>query len=242
MGRLEGRRILVTGAAGGMGRAACGIFAAEGARLLATDLCERPAGFDAAFERADLALRAGREAVVDACRRELGGLDGVYCNHGVILPRRFEETTEDDWRGLLTANLESVYFLLQSALPLLAQGSSVVLLSSAAGLGALPNMSAYSVTKAGVAMLARSLAVDLAPRGIRVNAIAPGLIDTPMPRGFVAGLPDPEGAWNAMLEANLLHRAGRPEEVVSLGLHLLSTESSFTTGAVFPVDAGRLAT
>lgn len=225
-----------------MGRTACRLFAADGARLLATDLSECPDGLDATFVRADLAGHAGRADVIAACRRQLGGLDSIYCNHGLILRRAFEETSEDDWRRILGANLESVFFLLRAALPLLAGGSSVVLLGSATGLGAVPNMSAYSATRAAVAMLVRSLAVQLAGGGIRVNAIGPGLIDTPMPRGFVAGLPDPELAWNEMLEANLLHRAGRPEEVVSLGVHLLSTESSFTTGAVFAVDAGRLAT
>jgi NAD(P)-dependent dehydrogenase (short-subunit alcohol dehydrogenase family) len=243
MGRLQSRRILVTGAAGGMGQVACGAFSAEGARVLGTDLQEPPPGLQMeAYLAADLATPDGRQAVLDACRRELGGLDGLYSNHGVILARRFEETTPDDWARIMAVNLESVYFLVQGSLPLLVDGASVVLVASAAGLGALPAMSAYSAAKGALVMLARSLAVDLAARGIRVNAIAPGLVDTPMPRGFVAGLPDPEATWRGMLAANLLGRAGRPTEVVSLGVHLLSEESGFTTGAVFPVDGGRLAT
>ena len=243
MDRLAGRQLLVTGAAGGMGEVACQAFAAEGARVLGTDLRERPEAFaGAGFVTADLATDEGRHAVLDACSTELGGLDGLYSNHGRIVARPFLETSAEDWRAILAANLESVYFLLQGAVPLLSPGASVVLVASAAGLGALPDTSAYCAAKGALVMLAKSLAVDLAGRGIRVNAIAPGLIDTPMPRGFVADLPDPQAAWDAMLAANLLGRAGRPEEVVSLGVHLLSPESGFTTGSVFVVDGGRLAT
>jgi NAD(P)-dependent dehydrogenase (short-subunit alcohol dehydrogenase family) len=103
-------------------------------------------------------------------------------------------------------------------------------------------MSAYSASKAGIIMLARSLALDLSERGIRVNAIAPGLVDTPMPRNFLKNLANKDQLWASMLEKSPLKRAATPEEIVGLAVYLAGDESSYTTGAVIPVDGGRTAT
>lgn len=246
-GRLSGKNVLLTGAAGGQGAAALRLFAHEGARLIATDVhpdgssllaMVRDEGADGIYIAADLTIPDERAAVLDRCAG-LRPLDVLYSNHGIVLGREFLKTTPEDWARVQAADLESVYFLIQGAVPLMRPGGSIIIVTSAAGLKAQPNMSAYSAMKGALVMLTRALALDLSGLGIRVNAIAPGLIDTPMPRRFAAAFDDPEAVWGRLISTNLLGRAGRPEEVVTLALYLASDESSFTTGAIFSVDGGR---
>ena len=247
--RLEGKVTLITGAAGGIGCVACKRFVEEGALVCATDLPGD--GFSAIpvpksdrffYIAGDMTRRADREAVLRACADRHGRIDVLIVNHGRILGRPFLETSESDWDEIQAVNLKGSYFLAQAVVPLMPAGGSIVLLSSAAGILARPNMSAYSVSKAGIIMLARSLALDLGDRGIRVNAIAPGLVDTPMPREFLKRFANPEEVWSTMLEKSPMKRAARPEEVVGLMLHLAGDEASYTTGATIPVDGGRTAT
>lgn len=247
--RLEGKSVLMTGAAGGVGAAAMRIFARAGARILATDLAEsgdellatsRLDHLDAKYVSADLSRASGRAILLDAAK-QWGSLDVIYSNHGIIRGRTIEDTTEADWAEIQAVNVESVFFLIKGALPLLRDGASIVIVTSAAGLAAQPNMAAYSASKGALVMLTRALALDLSGRRIRVNAIAPGLIDTPMPRGFVNSFSSPEVVWDNLIHSNMLGRAGLPEEVANLALHLASDEFAFTTGAVIPMDGGRTA-
>jgi NAD(P)-dependent dehydrogenase (short-subunit alcohol dehydrogenase family) len=247
--RLEGKSVLLTGAAGGVGAAAMRIFAHAGARILATDLAEsgdellttsRVEHLEAEYVSADLSTSSGRAKVLDAGKR-WAPIDVLYSNHGIIRGRKIEDTTEEDWAQIQSVNVESVFFLIKGALPLLRDGASIVIITSAAGLAAQPNMAAYSASKGALVMLTRALALDLSGRRIRVNAIAPGLIDTPMPRSFVNSFDSPDAVWDNLIHSNMLGRAGLPEEVAHLALHLASDESGFTTGAVIPMDGGRTA-
>ncbi|HZO83550.1 MAG TPA: SDR family oxidoreductase [Candidatus Binataceae bacterium] len=247
MERLKGKRAIITGAAGGQGRVACRMFAAEGARVLATDL---DAGAKAEVEAlassgaityvaADVASMAGIRTIVDAALAAFGGkVDVLYNNHGVILGKPFMETTPEEWDRIHNVDLKSVYFLSQRVVPAMGQGASIINISSIGGLVALENMTAYGAAKGGLAMLTRGMALDLSPRRIRVNAICPGVIDTPMPRNFVRDLPDRERILSALAERHMMRRLGQPEEIVALAVFLASDESSFMTGSVVTVDGG----
>jgi NAD(P)-dependent dehydrogenase (short-subunit alcohol dehydrogenase family) len=246
MDRLKGKCAIITGAAGGQGRVACRTFAVEGARVLATDIdagvadeIEALAPGAITYFAADVATMDGISKIVDAARSAFGGrIDVLYNNHGVILGKPFMETTPEDWDRIHNVDLKSVYFLSQRAVGLMGQGGSIVNVSSIGGLVALENMTAYGAAKGGLAMLTRGMALDLGSRGIRVNAICPGVIDTPMPRNFVHDLPERDAIMRALAERHMMRRLGRPEEVVAMALFLASDESSFMTGSVVTVDGG----
>jgi 2-keto-3-deoxy-L-fuconate dehydrogenase len=238
MNRLKGKHTIITGAAGGQGRVACRMFAEEGARILASDLSPGAAK-EITYVAADVTKPDGIRTIIDGARNAFGGrIDVLYNNHGVILGKPFLETTPEEWDRVHDVDLKSVYFLSQRAVPAMGAGSSIINISSVGGLVAMQNMSAYSAAKGGVAMLTKGMALDLSPRKIRVNAIAPGAIDTPMPRSFLKDLPDKEGIWAAIEERHMMKRFGQPHEVVALAVFLASDESSFMTGSVVTLDGG----
>ena len=246
MDRLKGKNTIITGAAGGQGRVACKMFAREGAHILASDLnadaaqeIEALAPGAITYVAADVTSADGIRTIVDSAVKKFGGrIDVLYNNHGVILGKPFLDTTPAEWDLVHDVDLKSVYFLSQRAVPAMPAGSSIVNISSVGGLVAMQNMSAYSAAKGGVAMLTKGMALDLSPRGIRVNAIAPGAIDTPMPRNFIKDLPDREGIWAAIEERHMMKRFGLPHEVVALAIFLASDEASFMTGSVVTIDGG----
>lgn len=245
MGRLAGKKAIITGAAGGQGRVACRLFAEEGARVLATDLdpaagreLELLAPDAISYVAADVSEPNGIVAIAAGAGKFFGYPDILYNNHGVILGKPFMETTPDEWDRIHNVDLKSVYFLTQRIAKSMRPGASIINVSSIGGLVALENMSAYGAAKGGLAMLTRCMALDLRDAGIRVNAICPGVIDTPMPRNFVRNLPDKETIMNALAERHMMKRLGRPEEVIGLAIYLASDQSSFMTGSVIAVDGG----
>jgi len=246
MERLKGKKVIITGAAGGQGRAACKRFAEEGARILATDLAPDSARDIEAIApgaishlAADVTKPDGIRSIVDRALTLFGeSVDVLYNNHGVIVGKHFLETTLEEWDRVHDVDLKSVFFLSQRVAPHMRPGSSIINISSVGGLVAMENMSAYAAAKGGLAMLTKAMALDLSPRGIRVNAIAPGAIDTPMPREFIKDLPDKERLWALMEERHMMKRFGQPHEVVAMAVFLASDESSFMTGSVVTVDGG----
>ena len=245
MARLAGKNAIITGAAGGQGRVACRIFAEEGARVFATDLdpahardIEALAPGKITYLAADVSTPGGMTAVVDGAIKLFKRIDVLYNNHGAILGKPFMETTPEEWDRVHNIDLKSVFFLSQRVVPAMPNGASIVNISSIGGLVALENMSAYGAAKGGLAMLTRCMALDLSPRGIRVNAICPGVVDTQMPRNFVQNLPGKDQIIKALEDRHMMKRFGRAEEVVSLGLYLASDESSFMTGSVIAADGG----
>jgi NAD(P)-dependent dehydrogenase (short-subunit alcohol dehydrogenase family) len=245
MARLAGKNVIITGAAGGQGRAACRTFAAEGAQVFATDM-DPASGRDLealhpgriTYLAADLSAQDGIARVIDGAVKHFRRIDVLYNNHGIILGKPFMETTPEEWDRIHNVDLKSVYFLAQHAVPAMPQGASIINISSIGGLVALENMSAYGAAKGGLAMLTRCMALDLSSKGIRVNAICPGVVDTQMPRNFVANLPEKDQIVKALEERHMMKRFGQPQEVVGLALYLASDESSFMTGSVIALDGG----
>lgn len=245
MARLAGKNVVITGAAGGQGRVACRAFAEEGAHVFATDI-DPSAGRDIerllpgriTYAAGDLSTPEGIAEVIDGVVKVFNRIDVLYNNHGIILGKPFLETTPEEWDKIHNVDLKSVYFLTQRAVAAMPNGASIINISSIGGLVALENMSAYGAAKGGLAMLTRCMALDLSSKGIRVNAICPGVVDTQMPRNFVANLPNKEEIISALHQRHMMKRFGRPDEVVSLALYLASDESSFMTGSVIAVDGG----
>ena len=251
-GRLEDKVCLITGTGGGQGRAAALLFAAEGAVVVGCDL-----KVDGDLETRRLVTGAGgRMSVyddpvdlvdvgaagtwVEAAVAEHGRVDVLYNNASAPVFAPLTDLGPEDWSFTLRNELDLVYTVTRAAWPhLLEGGGSVITTSSgSAHLGFLGGSAAHAATKAAVLGLTRQLAAEGGPHGVRVNALSPGVVETP---GTAAQLAQP-GAREAMSAVSPLGRIGRPEEVAAAALFLASDESSFVTGAELVVDGGWTAT
>lgn len=252
MGRLEGKVAVVTGGASGMGRATVELFLHEGARVLVADLNEENgralledldrAGFadSADLIRVDVAQESDVEAMIDRARERFGRLDVLFNNAGV--GGAFGPITEidvDDWDFTLAVLLRSVFLGIKHAARMLidqGEGGSIINTASIAGLGGGSGPQAYSAAKAGVVNLSQTTAVELARHRIRVNAICPGVIVTPlMDRG------DPEKATARAIGLQPWPDAGAVADIANTALYLSTDESRFLTGQALTVDGGLLA-
>jgi 2-keto-3-deoxy-L-fuconate dehydrogenase len=234
---LSGKRLLVTGAGSGLGRAAARLFQARGAEVLLVGrrleaLQETlPGAVCIALDHAD-------EAAVRAFAQSCPPLDGLFLAAGALRTGAVEASPGAVFDAMIAANLRGPWLLAHHLGPLLKPGASVVLVGSNIALRAIPDSAAYTVAKAGVHMLAKVLALEWAPRQIRCNAIAPGPVHTPMVDKRLAGSADPAGDLARLAGVNPLGRLGTATEVAALAAHLLSDESAWTTGTVIPIDGG----
>jgi NAD(P)-dependent dehydrogenase (short-subunit alcohol dehydrogenase family) len=246
MGRLDGKVALITGAAGGMGREASTLFAAEGAKVVMTDVAEdagragaEEIGAGAAFVRADVSNPADVEAAVRFAVERFGGLHVIYNNAGIIHPddTGVVETDEETWDRTISINLKGVWLGCKFGIPAMlgsGGGSIINVASFVALMGAATAQIAYTATKGGVLSMTREIAVEYARRGIRANALCPGPIETPLLLQLFAD----ESARQRRLVHVPMGRLGQAQEVVRAALWLASEESSFMTGAAMVVDGG----
>ena len=244
---FEGKVAVVTGAAQGIGRACAEALAAGGARVVLADVDEAgqavadAIGDAALFVQTDMREMAQVEAMGQAARDAFGGVDILVNNAAVALNGVVDEVDEDRWLSVIDLNLSGFWRGMKVCVPMMRErgGGAVVNMSSVQGLRGFKGWPAYAAAKGGVNALTVQTAVDLAPAGIRVNAVAPGTILTPMNEKIFADLPDGGAAlkeeWN---RAHPIGRFGYPKEVVEAVLFLASDRSSFITGDIVRVDGG----
>ncbi len=244
-GRLAGKTALVTAAAQGIGRATALAFAAEGARVIATDISAEKLSALGKAGGAGLSTRrldAADGAAIDALAKELGAIDVLFncagfVHHGTIL-----DCTEKDWDFTMTLNVKSMYLTIRAFLPAMlarGRGGSIINMSSgASSVRGIPNRFVYGTSKAAVIGLTKAVAADFIKHGIRCNAICPGTIETPSLEDRIAAHGNVEAARKAFVARQPMGRLGTPEEIAALALYLASDESAFTTGAIHIADGG----
>lgn len=233
--RLSGRRILITGAASGIGRATARLFAAEGAALTLLDrdaegLAEIARETGAYVFEADVADEASVARAVEQGASAMGGIDGIVNSAGIQVRGSVQDVSVTEWRRVLDVNLTGAYIVVRCCLPWLRQASAATIVNLGSGQALLPNApdrTAYAASKGGVLNLTRALAAELAP-AIRANTVCPGLVDTPMAVGVQSNV----GNY-------ALRRLAQPIEIAQAILFLTSSESSYVTGAALAVDGGR---
>jgi meso-butanediol dehydrogenase / (S,S)-butanediol dehydrogenase / diacetyl reductase len=246
--RFEGKVVLITGAASGIGLAAARAFAAEGARVMLADRSEeqlntavssiRAAGADAAGVIVDVTDFASCEAMVAHTVATYGGIQIAFNNAGVpcAIGGEFEDFAIADWQRLINTNLSGIFYSMKAEVPVMkvSGGTAIVNTGSIASLIAAPGMAAYVAGKHGVSGLTKAAALDLIRHGIRVNAVCPGFVDTPMLSGAIA-----VAAARTQIEASVpIQRIAAPQEVANAVLFLASNEASYLVGTLLSVDGG----
>jgi NAD(P)-dependent dehydrogenase (short-subunit alcohol dehydrogenase family) len=248
--RLQGKVAIVTGAASGIGKATAELFAAEGAKVVAADLNERDGAALAerlvdsvVFRRADVAVSDDVRGLVALAEERFGGLDVLFNNAGIAVFKTIEETSEEEWDRVVAVNLRSIYLGIKHAIPAMRRrgGGSIVNTASVHGFATAAGLGAYGATKHGVIGVTKSAALELARDGIRVNAVCPGAVDTPIMRANLRAVGDEAEQFAKISEAEPIGRVGQPEEIAKAVLWLATDESSFVTGAPFLIDGGLVA-
>jgi NAD(P)-dependent dehydrogenase (short-subunit alcohol dehydrogenase family) len=251
--QLQGKTAIITGGAGGIGRATALLFAREGAAVCVVDLNEdsgrevareiAAAGGRATFERADVTHESNCRRVVERTVEELGGIHILFNNVGIIRRASVLETSEQDWDAVMAVNVKSVFLMSRVVVPMMAAagGGSIINMASGWGLAGGAKAAAYCASKGAVVLLTRAMAIDHGPQNIRVNSICPGDTDTAMLRSEARQLGEAEDRFLAGSAKRPLGRVGRPEEIAHTALYLASDASSFVTGTALVVDGGGLA-
>jgi len=250
MGRLSGKKAIVTGAASGIGRASARIFAREGARVVAVDMVEEGLAATVAMitEAGDIATAVTADAgseddvadFINNCVETYGGLDVIYANAGVSGGRvPLAQQTVEMWRNVLQINLIGPFLAIKHAAPImLAQGKgSIICTASVAALRANAGGPPYAASKAGVVSLVQTTANELFASGVRVNAICPGLIETGMTKPTFDRA-RARGTEGKIGQLNPTRRNGEPEEIANMALFLASDEASYVNGQAYAVDGG----
>ncbi len=250
MRSLEGKVAVITGAAGGLGSALCRTFSEAGCRLFLTDIREerlqrlmaelQKSGATATGEGLDLATPATAQVVIGEAVEAYGRIDILVNNAGVSRAKGFFELTEEDWDSVLNINVKALFFTMQAAAKQMEGGGSIINIASVAGRLPRPTLMHYAASKAAVISLTRSAALALGPNNVRVNAIAPGMMDTEMLQvlreDMKAGENGAAGQPNVQMVP--LGRIAQPEEIADAVLFLASEEARYITGQTLNVCGG----
>ncbi len=243
MERLKNKKAVITGGNSGIGLATARAFVREGAKVLIAgrnqetlDQAVAELGVDAVGVKADVSRNDELDQIFDKARERFGTLDVVLINAGVFKSASLSTVTEEYFDEVVSVNFKGALFTAQKALSLLRAGGTLIFTTSMANVLGIPELSVYSATKAAVRSMVRTLAAELAPQGIRVNAISPGPIDTPVW--------DRIGVTKDQLKKRTssavpMGRPGKPEEIAEALVFLASDESSFMTGSEIAIDGGR---
>jgi NAD(P)-dependent dehydrogenase (short-subunit alcohol dehydrogenase family) len=250
---LNNKHALITGGASGIGRATALLFASEGAAVSLADLDEvagqavarkvRDAGGAAIFVRCDVTLAKDCRRAVEQTRDELGGLEILFNNAGIIRRATVLQTTEAEWDHVMAVNIKSVYLLSKFAIPIMARSGGGAIINTASGWGLVGGRQAvsYCASKGAVVNMTRAMALDHGDQNIRVNCICPGDTDTPMLRNEAQQLQVADKTFLEDAAQRPLQRIGQPEDIARAALYLASDASSFVTGTALVVDGGGLA-
>lgn len=251
MGKLDGRVVLVTGGARGQGEQEARLFAEEGARVVVADVLDEQGQalaeeIGALYAHLDVREEESWRRALAAAQRAYGRVDGLVNNAGILRFNSLTDTPLDEFMEVVRVNQVGCFLGVRTVAPAMADGGTIVNTASYTGLTGMAAVGAYAATKHAILGLTRVAALELAPRGIRVNAMCPGAIDTAMSNPAVLDpAADAEGTAKALdgLYRKLvpLGRIGRPEEVARLALFLTSDDSSYITGQPFVIDGGWLA-
>lgn len=245
---LKGKSVLVTGGGTGIGRAIALLFAAEGASVVVAGRRSDPlqetvqeirrTGGVATFARGDITRVDRVEMIVQSATYNFGGLDLLVNNAGIFVGGSVADINERRWDRVVSTNLKGAYLVSRQAIPAMRSrgGGSIVNIAAAAGLTGEQDAAAFAASKGGLIALTRSMALDLAADRIRVNAICPGTVESPMTRS-----PEYGSRMEKALERIPLGRPGRPEDVAHLALYLASDAAGWTTGSILTLDGGRWA-
>lgn len=249
---FEEKTVIVTGGGQGIGRAVVKVFAREGAAVVVAEIDPKSGNDTVAYINSiggrallvptDVSNEESVRRMVDTTMTHFGAIHALCNNAAVEIAKDFRELDIDDWDRVLSVNLRSIYLCSRAVIPHLiaAGGGSIVNISSVQALASTGRVSAYAAAKGGVLSMTRDLAQDFAPYNIRINAICPGCIDTPMQDRALAHLPDPEDAKEKLRCSIPLRRTGKPEEIAESVLFLSSPRASYITGVALVVDGGLL--
>ena len=244
MDRFKGKTAVITGGTTGIGLATAKLFINDGARVIVTGRtsarikeAQVQLGDNAIVIHSDATSLPDMDALAEKVKETFGKLDLLFVNAGYVRFAPFEAVTEELYDEMLNLNARGPYFIVQKLASLMPEGSSVVFTTSIANVKGMPNMSAYGASKAALRAITRSLAAELLPRGIRVNAVSPGPIESPIL--LKTGMPKEaaDQAYLQMKESVPMKRIGQAEEIAK-AVAFLAIDATYTTGAELPVDGG----
>jgi|SRR5215470_1012604 len=249
MSRLKDKIAIVTGAGSGIGRACAIALAREGARVALVGRRQDPLndtareiGDSALVLSADVSKSAEIDLVVKTTVERFGGVNVLLNNAGVLHPGTCEQITEQQWDETFNVNVRGLWLLSRAVLPHLraAFGGSIINMASVLGINGARNRAAYSPSKGAVVLLTKCMAIDHAPDKIRVNCICPSFVETDLTATILRNAPDPDAVRRERIGVHPIGRLGRPEDMAGLAVYLASDDSSWVTGAIYPVDGGYL--